>query len=370
MKVEPFSDEQRRLQERRARLMSGCVRFLSGNGPEVPADALRDLADYARARGAAPDRYGAGDFLNAFEEEIAAHLGQEAAAFMPSGVMAQLIALRIWSDRAGSKDVAFHATSHVEANEEKAYEHLHGLRAHLLGRPDAPFTAADLAAAPAPVRVALLELPYRRLGGVLPSWEELAAIKDAARARGLRLHLDGARLWECGPFYGRPPSEIARGFDSAYVSFYKGLGALTGAMLCGPRDFVAEARVWRRRHGGTVFRVYPYVLSAKKCFDERRDAFGRYRERALALARALDGVGGARIVPAVPHAPMMHALLPRGVKELEERRDRIAGEDGLWLGGFLETARPDESLLEIAVGDATLALSDADARAGLAKLLA
>jgi threonine aldolase len=71
------------------------------------------------------------------------------------------------------------------------------------------------------------------------------------------LHLDGARLWECRPFYGRDYAQIAGLFDSVYVSFYKTLGGIAGAALAGPADVIAEARVWQRRQGGNLVRLFP-----------------------------------------------------------------------------------------------------------------
>ena len=104
-----------------------------------------------------------------------------------------------------------------------------------------------------PLAALVIELPQREIGGRLPSWDDLVAQVEHARSRGAAVHLDGARIWEAGPFYGRPLAEIAALFDSVYVSFYKGLGGLAGSMLLGEDDVITEARAWRQRHGGTLF---------------------------------------------------------------------------------------------------------------------
>jgi len=96
-----------------------------------------------------------------------------------------------------------------------------------------------------------------------------------ARERNITLQLDGARLWECQPFYQRSYAEIAALFDTVYVSFYKILGGITGAMLLGPEDVIAEARIWQRRHGGNLVRMFPFVLSAKQGLETR--LFDRWR---------------------------------------------------------------------------------------------
>ena len=102
-----------------------------------------------------------------------------------------------------------------------------------------------------------IELPLREAGYLLPPWDELVGLVEAAQARGIPVHLDGARLWESQPFYDRPLAEIAALGDTVYVSFYKGLGGIAGAALVGPADVIAEARHWQHRHGGTLVSVYP-----------------------------------------------------------------------------------------------------------------
>ncbi len=370
MLVPEHSTERREQQRRRRELLRGCTRFLSGHG-NVPAhEELAEAAEYCRRTGAEADVYGTGEFLNGFEDEIAALLGMEAAVFMPSGVMAQQVALRIWADRAASRQFGLHATSHVEVNEQLAYVHVHRLQRVPLGGKDAPYTAADLRARTERMGSALLELPYRRLGGVLPPWGELDAIKAAAREKGVRLHLDGARLWESQPGYGRPLAEICRGFDSAYVSFYKGIGAMTGSMLLGPADFIRDARIWQRRHGGNLYTLHPYAVSSKVQFDKRRGRFGDYWAKAKALARALAAVDGVAVRPAEPQTPMMHLLLRGTVEALSGSRDQIAREDRFWLGGLLESDAPGSSLLEVGVGDATMGLGEDEVLAAFRKLLA
>ena len=367
MFVKEFSKERQAEQKRRRGLIRGCTRFLSGHGNVAAHEEMAEVAEYCRNTGAEADVYGTGEFLNGFEEEMALLLGMEAAVFMPSGIMAQQAALRIWADRAASRKFGLHATSHLEVNEHLAYLHMHRLERILLGDKSEPFTAKDLEK---PIATALLELPYRRLGGVLPSWTELEAIKAVAKDRKIRLHLDGARLWESQPYYGKPLAGICRGFDSAYVSFYKGIGAMTGSMLLGPADFIKDARIWQRRHGGNLYTLHPYAVSSKVNFDKRRGRFADYWTRTKALARALSPLDRVVLRPAEPHTPMMHVLLKGDPSALTARRDQIARDDQFWMGGILDSEVPGSALLEIGVGDATLRLTDEEIVAAFRKLLA
>jgi threonine aldolase len=177
---------------------------------------LAPLAAWCAEREVHLDHYGDGEMINGFEREVAGRLGFEAARFMPSGKMAQQIALRVWSERAGCDHVGMHPTSHLELHESRGYNHLHRLRATLVGPADRPLRGEHLDAVPERLAALLIELPIREAGGQLPAWDELEALKTAALERGVRLHLDGARLWECGPGYRRELAEICAGFDSCY----------------------------------------------------------------------------------------------------------------------------------------------------------
>ena len=164
--------------------------------------------------------------------------------------MAQQSVLRVHADRRQRRTVVFHPMCHLDRHEGQAYQRLHGLS----GRPAADLnrlvTIEDLTAIGELPAALLIELPQRDLGGQQPAWEDLQAQVGWAHDRGAAAHLDGARLWESAAGYGRPPAEIAALFDTVYVSFYKGIGALAGCCVAGPADILAEVREWRRRMGG------------------------------------------------------------------------------------------------------------------------
>lgn len=346
-----------------------CERFLGGGRLERPAETLARLAEEA-AGDAWGDRYAEGEIVQHFEREIAELLGKEAAMVCPTGVMAQQIALRIWSERKGCRTVIFHPTCHLETREAKAYQVLHGLHARLAGSPTSLLTLQDLQDVAEPAAALLLELPQRNLGGQLPAWDDLEAQTVLARERGWALHLDGARLWQAGPFYGRPYAEIAGLFDSVYVSFYKDLRALAGAALAGPTDFIAEARVWRRRHGGELFQYYPQVLSTRIGLRERLPQMPAYAEQARRLAGILRTIPGVAIKPDPPQTNMMHVYLCGDREALTERALAIAREEQVALFfGLRQTEVPGWSMFELSVGDLENELSDEEVRTYFARVL-
>ena len=338
-------------------IFKACHRFLTHDYPKTPRQVLSELAETTDPELEA-DRYGQGDLIARFESEVATLLGKEAAVFMPSGTMCQQIALRIWAQRRGTSNVAFHPKSHLETHEEKAYQRLHGLNGILVGSAERLLTLDDLKAIAEPVGALLIELPQRDLGGQLPSWEALNEVIEWARERAIPTHLDGARLWECRPFYGREYAEIAQLFDSVYVSFYKILGGIAGSILAGPADVIAESRIWQRRHGGNLIHLYPFVLSAQKGLRERLGRMEAYHAKAKEIAALLAPFSQIEIVPNPPQTNMMQ-LFMRGERDtLEAAALHVAQETGTWLFYRLApTLLPGFTMFELTVGEATLDLS-------------
>ncbi len=180
--------------EARRTLRDSCPIVWPGFATPPPAEEFRLMGEWCAANTVSHDLYGEGALIEGFEAKIAALLGKPAAVFMPSGVMAQLIAVRIWTQRAGFGRFGLHPTSHLALHEEQAYEALFGLHGAPVGGRLTPILAGDVEALAQPLACLLMELPIREAGGQLPTWAELEALKAAAAARGLPLHLDGARL--------------------------------------------------------------------------------------------------------------------------------------------------------------------------------
>jgi threonine aldolase len=344
---------------------STCTRFISGHGLRSAGELLATIpADAER------DQYGAGGIVAELEAEICKVLGKPAAVFMPTGTMAQQIALRIHADRLGSRVVAFHPTCHLEIHEDKAYQRMHGLLGVTVGNARTLFTLADLQAIPDRLAAVLFELPQREIGGVLPPWDELLEQVEYVRSRGAAVHLDGARLWESTPFYGKSLAEIAALFDTVYVSFYKGLGGLAGACLAGTQDVIAEARAWRKRHGGTLFGMWPNAGAALAGLRTRLPRMPRYFEHAKAIAEKLRAVPGVEVLPDPPHTSMMRLLLRVDEKALRAAACRIARERGVYT---FKWSGPGQSrstrMVELSVGDATQAFKPQEVADIIAELV-
>jgi len=354
---------------RRSNLEASCRRRLSWHAAETPHDRLRSAADYAAAHDIAADRYGEGEFLEAFEQEVADALGMQAGMFVASGGAAQLIALRVWAERRRDSRIALHARSHIELREGHGYRHFNRLTPSFIGAPTSSPLRRDLESVAG--GSVLYELPLRALGGQLPSWEEWCDIQDWSRQSDIPLHLDGARLWEAAAAYAESPARVADGARSVYVSFYKGVGSTSGALLAGTREFISEARVWRDRVGARLVELYPLAIPARQNLELRRNRFPRYQARAARLAKALRSVQGVRLFPDPPCTNMFHVYFDQAPERLESARDQVARQRGLWLFGFFARGLDLGACYgEVVIGDAIEALEDAEIVDALSELIA
>jgi threonine aldolase len=346
------------LSPEQAALRSRCRDFLTGHGPVTAAGALADIpADTVL------DRYGRGGVVAELEAEVAAMLGKPSAMFAPSGTMAQQAVLRVHAGRRDRRTVVFHPRCHLHAWEGQGYQRLHGLDGRLAGTPQRLLELDDLNAIAEPPAALVIELPQRDLGGQQPAWADLAAQVAWARRHGGAAHLDGARLWESAAGYGRPPAEVAALFDTVYVSFYKGIGALAGCCVAGPADIIAETREWRERMGGTLYGLWPNAASALSCLRRRVPLMPGYLAHAREIAAALAGVPGVRVLPDPPQVSMMHLFLDTTVADFAAAARRIAAEQGIWTwAACVPTADPGVQRVELSVGDATAALPAARVR--------
>lgn len=297
------------------------------------------------------DMYGAGKVIEDYQDKMAQLLGKEAAVFFPSGTMAQQIALRIWSDAKANKKVAYHPTCHLEIHEKDGLKELHHLEPILLADESRPVLLRDLEGLKEDVSCVLLELPQREIGGQLPEYAELVAMSSFCRERGIKLHLDGARLFEVLPYYGKTALEVCALFDSVYISVYKGIGGIAGAVLAGERVFTEESKIWKRRHGGDLISLYPYIVAADYYMDRRLSLMEKYYSEAKELAALFNGCELLRTVPSVPVSNMFHVHSDLNKEVLEQVFASVILETGV---GFTQSVRDKKNggaYFEVSLGD-------------------
>lgn len=332
-----------------------CTSGVFGHAPSTPARDAVKLAQSYRTLGIdAYDVYGDGGAVERLEHEVAELFGKPAAVFFPSGVMAQQCVLRVWCERSGSFRVGIPDLSHLLMHEEDGPRLLHGFRfEHLTVGPHVA-TASDLPRLGPGLGAALVELPLREAGYLLPTWDELAELSATARETDVPLHADGARIWESQPHFGRSLAEIADLVDSMYVSFYKGLGALSGACVVGPDDVMSAARTWRRRMGGTLFHLTPYAVSALVGIRDSLPRMARYVAWAQQVAQAL-AASGFRVQPSPPQTNSFQVHVDGDTEQLNLAllAHLESTDEAVW-PAWRESTTPGWSWTELVVHDQAL----------------
>jgi threonine aldolase len=329
----------------------GIRRSLAAHAPlrRQPHAMLRRMLDWLPADTAL---YGPESPVARLEGRVAELLGKERALFFPSGTMAQQVALRVHAERLGRPTFTAHPLNHLDRWEQRGYAAVHGLRFHPAGEAERVLTLDDLRQVTEPVSALLIELPQRELGGPLPTWDELNAQVRWARDRGAATHLDGARLWEAQPYYNRPHAEIAALFDTVYVSLYKGLEGVRGAVLAGDDDVMGHADVWRQRLGGALPDAWPLAVAALIGLDEVLPRMPAFRDHAVAIAKAITSRGVALVVPDPPVTPLFHVVLPVDAGAAAAVRDELIAERGVQVFTFVGAeAVPNWCRFEITVSE-------------------
>jgi threonine aldolase len=267
-----------------------AIRF-HGDGlsltPVEYADLLRQLA---RTGQTDPDYYSRGGVVEQLEQNFAGLLGKERAVFMPTGTLANHLAVRLLSGE--RRRVAVQAESHLYNDSGDCAQTLSGLNLVPLGPGEATFTLEDLKAVlnrteAGRVRTGVgaisIESPVRRRDNAMFDWAEMQRVSAFARGEGIGLHLDGARLPLASVHTGIPWAEFAGLFDTVYVSLYKCFNAASGAILAGPAELIDGLYHTRRMFGGGMPQVWPFAAVALHYLD----GFAGDYARALAVAEDL-----------------------------------------------------------------------------------
>ena len=255
----------------------------------------RPTAAMRAAMAAAPvgdDQFGEDPTVNALQERVGALLGKEAALWVPSGTMANQVALRVLT-RPGDT-VLVSRQSHAVWSEMGGGGANAGVQFTEIGS-GGVFTASDLLAArvapghvitPATTLVEI-ENTHNRAGGVVFPQHEAVRVCAAAREHGMASYLDGARLWNAEVASGVPAATLAAPFDLVSVAFSKGLGAPGGSMLAGTRAVIAQAVRHRRIFGGAMRQVGVFAAAAAHALDQHGDQLKTDHGNAALLARRL-----------------------------------------------------------------------------------
>jgi len=260
---------------------------LTGDGLALsPSEYARLVVRLVEEKNLVPDSYSIGGVVEDLEDVFARALKKERAVFMPTGTLANHLAIRTLA--AGSGRVAVQELSHIYQDSGDCVQTLSGLPMMPLAPGSATFKADDLqrlfdttktGRVATRVSVVSVETPVRRAQGEMFDAAELERVVAVAKTHGARLHLDGARLFLQSAYSGRAVESYAQPFDTVYVSLYKYFNAPSGAMLAGPKALLDDLFHTRRMFGGGLAEAWPFALVARHYFDG-------FRERYSAAVRA------------------------------------------------------------------------------------
>ena len=254
---------------------------MSGDGLGLtPVELARVWTELAEDGQIQPDSYSNGGSVEILEQEFARILGKERAVFMPTGTLANQLAVRALAG--GSGRVVVQQESHLYNDSGDCVQTLSGLNLIPLGRDRSTFTLDELQEAVrrsesgrvnARVTVISIESPVRRRYGECFDERELSDIVEFAKRRKIALHLDGARLFLQSAYTGRSVEDYAALFDTVYVSLYKYFNAPSGAILAGPRNILDDMFHTRRMFGAGLPAAWPFAAIATRFFTGFTERF-------------------------------------------------------------------------------------------------
>jgi threonine aldolase len=273
------------------------------------------------------DVFGDDPTVRRLEEEVAALLGKEAAVFVPTGCMGNEIAVAT-STRRGDA-ILLERDSHLVYHEGAAITELLGRRFRFV-RGDrgriAPEHVTLPSEGPEPIGLVSVEQTQNWGSGAIYPLALLQGVRQAARAAGLPLHMDGARLWNASAATGIAPAEYAVCADTVMTCFSKALGAPVGSALSGSAAQIAQARETRAMFGGAMRQVGILAAGALHALRHHRDRLPEDHARARRLALAIAEMPGLRIDPERVETNIVIAEVEGGLARLPRFMERLEAE--------------------------------------------
>lgn len=302
------------------------------------------------------DVFGDDPSVNGLESFIAGFLGKEAALFVPSGTMANQLAIRCHTQH--GDEILLDANAHIYWYEAGAPAALSGVICKLLPGRRGIFTAEDVNSALRPkndhyppTSLLCVENTHNRGGGSVWPIDSIREVTDAARNAGLRTHLDGARLWNASVASGIPESEYSAHFDSVSVCFSKGLGAPAGSVLAGPKGFIEKARRFRKQFGGGMRQSGILAAAALYALENNRRLLALDHENAQELARGLSLIKGIKVNAGEIETNMVYFELsdrsaPAFADKMKNQGVWVTAVDEKWIRAVLNLMVSSEDIPE------------------------
>jgi threonine aldolase len=307
--------------------------YLTGDGVSLsPPEYARLLTKIVDERSIAADTYLEGGAVEQLERQFAQLLGKERALFLPTGTLANHLAVRELVG--GKRRVIVQQESHLYADESDCAQLLSGLNLIPLAAGHATFTLEDVMRAversagppyPSPVGAISIESPVRRTSGEVFDFEEMKKICAYAREKKIGTHLDGARMFLASAYTGVTPAQYSEHFDTVYVSLYKYFNAPFGAILAGPANMLKSIGALRHPFGSQVYHAWEPAAIALHYLDGFTGRYQAAVRNGEMLVRLLAAQGRFKIERIEHGSNILRLTLSTGTADIFQERLARAG---------------------------------------------
>jgi len=307
--------------------------YLTGDGVmNSPAEYARLLTRIVDERAVKADTYLEGGAVEQLEQQFARLLGKERALFLPTGTLANQLAVRELA--AGKRRVIVQQESHLYCDENDGAQLLSGLNLIPLASGRATFTLEEVTLAversaggpyPAPVGAISIESPVRRTSGEVFDFAEMKKICAYARERKIGTHLDGARIFLASAYTGITPAQYSEHFDTVYVSLYKYFNAPFGAILAGPAGMLKTIGALRHPFGSQVYHAWEPAAIALHYLDGFTARYETAVRNGEALCRLLGAQGRFKVERIEHGSNILRLKLSTGTADILQERLARAG---------------------------------------------
>lgn len=288
------------------------------------------------------DRYGSGGAVEELEKKMAALTGKEKAIFMPSGTMANQLAIATLSG--DNTKIFLQDMSHVYRDEADAAESVHHKRLMPLAFNKTFFTAEELKNAidelpgkevfSSGIGCVSIENPVRRMDERYVPVEEIKKINAYCKNANIKMHMDGARIFMAASWSGTSVKEYASYFDTVYISLYKYLGANAGAVLCGDKDIIDKMPHLIKIHGGSMYSNFTNAAMALHRLDGFEERLQEAIKRSKEIFTGLNKIKGVKVTALENGSNMQRLQIPANTN-IQALREELAK-------AFIRIPRPNE----------------------------
>lgn len=282
---------------------NSIVNFVHDGLGFSPTEYINKLGEIDSKGGISNDFYGTGGSTYALEQAMAKHMGKEKAIYLPTGTMANQLAIALLNGE--NTKIIVPENSHIFRDEADAAQSVYNKRLIPVGKDKPYFNRNDLQQTvqnleegevfKSGLGTVALEHPVRRADGTGIPLKEIEEISKFCKQQGYKMHLDGARIHIAAAFAKTSVAEYAVHFDTVYISLYKYLNAAGGAILCGKADFIEKVSHHIKIHGGTVYQTWLNTAMALYYLENVEARWAKVVQEATLLISGLNDIKGVKI---------------------------------------------------------------------------